>query len=259
METVTTGLLKRALHCTKNGRLTTGRGSLQTWPRPNTNFSWLMRVGGRRVQSNLLLSCKNNRSPLFLNQLFIFHSAKAATSGHDNSYSHRRLRDRIEEIRSTCNGVVKNDLFASESESETGEQEEGIPPSVTAAAVKKQIAQRKKLPTPSPSVRNGPDFPDHYHNSTSSSLDDSVYSSISNSNEVYARINGGGGNSQGVNRGGVVVNASPRKTPGTSPTKSEKRLQREILKKKLKDSLLVSESGTYRYVGQGFLARTYIF
>ena len=86
-----------------------------------------------------------------------------------------------------------------------------------------------------------------------------MYSSISNSNEVYARINGGGGNSQGVNRGGVVVNASPRKTPGTSPTKSEKRLQREILKKKLKDSLLVSESGTYRYVGQGFLACTYIF
>lgn len=179
-----------------------------------------------------------------------FSSVKAAnsTTGHDNSYSHRRLRDRIEEIRATSNGVIKNDLFASdsgdgESENEEDEDRTRTPPSV---AIKKQhIAQRKKLPTPSPSVRNGPDsVPDHYHHSTSSSLDDSVYSSISNSNDLYARINGG--NSPGVNKGGGVVvmtgASSPRKA-GASPSKSERRLQREILKRKLKDSLLVSESG----------------
>ena len=89
-------------------------------------------------------------------------------------------------------------MFVSDTESEGGEEDngDGSPPPPSAAyalagSKRSHIAQRKKLPTPSPSVKNGPDtslpVPDNYNNSTSSSLDDSVYSSISNSNDVYAR------------------------------------------------------------------------
>ena len=102
----------------------------------------------------------------------------------------------------TPNGRTKSELLVSDSggedsdladliEDQDGAANPRMAPTEGSSVKRRNMALRKKLPTPSPSVKNGPDSSGGgqiYHNSTSSSLDDSVYSSISNNNtEMYTR------------------------------------------------------------------------
>ena len=104
----------------------------------------------------------------------------------------------MEEARSSLQRKTSGLFISSDSE------EEEV---MTDARKKTPIAQRKKMPTPSPSGDA----------SSRSSLDESVYSSLSN--EVYSKISSRG-------------------------SKKERSLQREIFKEKIKDSLLTSESAS---------------
>ena len=153
--------------------------------------------------------------------------------GLDKSYPQRHLRDRMEEIRSASCDISslqrKSSSVAAASLFTSSDSEGDIAKEDTTDSLQKKkvnIAQRKKLPTPSPS-RTGDGAPC----GSKSSLDDSLYSSLSN--EVYSQ----------VISTPIKMAASPLKS-NRSPSKLEKSRQRQILRQKLKECALTSESGT---------------
>ena len=226
----------------------------------------------------------------------------------DKSYPQRNLRDLMEELRSSTSQNKNNpnssqsqadytaaDLIVS-SESDGNEDEDELPSnnmnnrnqdfsknnathqksghnlSTNHSAVRSQIAQRKKLPTPSPTAQVLGDSPTRHRTDSKSSLDDSVYSSLSN--DLYSKINlpVDHKNQQATqiseNHHSAPLNETCRNVPFSPITKNsnlqnktpqlyKKRSQRsddsysvnnkskrELLKEKLKDCSLVSESGT---------------
>lgn len=123
-------------------------------------------------------------------------------------------------------------------------------PSINEHSVRSHIAQRKKLPTPSPTAQVL-GLSSHKHRSDSkSSLDDSVYSSLSN--EVYSRITVSHDH-QSPHKSYVSDNSKPSYSdqvnttvPFSPQVKHNKNDNKnpQTLKDKLRECALVSESGT---------------
>lgn len=93
--------------------------------------------------------------------------------------------------------------------------------------LRRNIAQRKKLATPSHATSNG-------------SLEESVYSSLSN--DMYSKI----GSPEGSTVGRIKRTPPNMKSEAVSPNieRVERRRSREQLRKKLQECALTSESGT---------------
>ncbi|TRY68412.1 hypothetical protein TCAL_04100 [Tigriopus californicus] len=140
----------------------------------------------------------------------------------DSSYSHRLLRDRIEEIRTHFMQTNPNGprlpSSSEEDDSDTLEMsdEDTSPEVMEMKRLRRSIAQRKKLATPIPKPNS------------SGSMDDSVYSSLSN--DMYSKI-GSPKTSQGMGSGEPL-------------TPTETKRSREEIKTMIKNFNLTSESGT---------------
>ena len=141
----------------------------------------------------------------------------------DKSYPQRNLRDLMEELRSSSShgknkpkspqsqsdyttadlmGSSESDLNDNEDEDEANHNQPPVPsyrnqdhpktrqePSINQRnqSTRSHIAQRKKLPTPSPTSQVLGVSTNRHRTDSKSSLDDSVYSSLSN--DVYSKIN----------------------------------------------------------------------
>ena len=222
----------------------------------------------------------------------------------DKSYPQRNLRDLMEELRSSSS-QNKNKGQSSQSQSEyttacliassdsdfnDNDDEYEINPAqvqtnisryknpnisrndtkqtepLSQRSIRNHIAQRKKLPTPSPTAQVlGGSSNRHHRTDSKSSLDDSVYSTLSN--DVYSKIvlpgdphnhpkttHGSDSNNvpfspitkQHENRTPQIYQKRDQQKLGGKDAicAKESRSQRELLKERLKECALVSESGS---------------
>lgn len=165
------------------------------------------------------------------------------TPGHSD-YPNRTCRDRIEEIRAES-GQLPTTALPSNTDSEHDEetdQDEAAENNVEAQEMRRlrqSIAQRKKLATPSPpnNVTNGAPGGRHRRTASSGSIEDGVYSTLSN--EMYSKV---------ASPGGSVHITAPmaQQTAEAALTanRPDKRRSREELKQRLRELALTSETGS---------------
>ena len=162
---------------------------------------------------------------------------------HQVTHINRNCRDRIEEIRAES-GQLPTTALPSNTDSEHDEdtdQDEAAENNIEAQEMRRlrqSIAQRKKLATPSPpnNVTNG--APGRHKRTTSSgSIEDGVYSTLSN--EMYSKVASPGGS---VNITSPMAQTSEAALTGNRPP--DKRRSREELKQRLRELALTSETGS---------------
>ena len=162
---------------------------------------------------------------------------------HQVTHINRTCRDRIEEIRAES-GQLPTTALPSNTDSEHDEdtdQDEAAENNIEAQEIRRlrqSIAQRKKLATPSPpnNVTNG--APGRHKRTTSSgSIEDGVYSTLSN--EMYSKVASPGGS---VNITSPMAQTSEAALTGNRPP--DKRRSREELKQRLRELALTSETGS---------------
>ena len=222
----------------------------------------------------------------------------------DKSYPQRNLRDLMEELRSSSSqnknkGQTSHSqseyttaclIASSDSDFNDNDDEHEIDPTqvqtnisryknpnisrnytkqaepLSQRTIRNHIAQRKKLPTPSPTAQVlGGSSNRHHRTDSKSSLDDSVYSTLSN--DVYSKIvlpgdppnhpkTSNGNDSSNVPFSPITKQHETR-TPQIYQKRDQQNLggkdsicakdsrsQRELLKERLKECALVSESGS---------------
>ena len=171
----------------------------------------------------------------------------AVIVGHAD-YPNRTCRDRVEEIRAES-GQLPTTALPSNTDSEHDEEtdkDEAAENNVEAQEIRRlrqSIAQRKKLATPSPpnNVTNGTSSAPGRHKRTTSSgsIEDGVYSTLSN--EMYSKVASPGGS---VHITTPMAPMAPMAEAALMGNRPDKRRSREELKQRLRELALTSETGS---------------